>query len=595
MEMLQSFGYGCCLSIGCAMLVSLSFSPALLLSFPTFFEGCAGSVKCCWLPAGIAAMLSDRFEDADVFYSFPEPGKNGAEEPNESSPRYSEKSSLLRTIDETENIRPASGGGGVYGGSGAMQSSSVQRASIESALIGTNSSARSSSEEASIERQTTATTMHEIHHERRTNSIFYSIRHILRFPWNLLVFLAILGGAAGVSSYILNFTTTDSFFFYLPRGSEVALNYQSFTASFGFGYTAPYHFLLTRSAKSPTAVVPDVLSSEAFRFMQGFLKRIVDAPETFYNTPCSVFSGIYAMGGKWTRYEDVVTCAADPLNASCDRDVLGYVTAMVSQDRTAAYTIAITHVDPTGNQGDPFYRRMLDLIAKYQSEVIANATRDKDDAMVLVAEHYAVWIDGVGPSAMDAIKTIYGLFPLICALTGGAVLVIVGVSFRSVMVPLRSVLSIAVTEGVVYGTVVLVFQSPGIFNWTTWAAISSGGAVSWTAPIVAFNVIVGVALDYDIFLITRIVEFVTVEGYTTQDAILHGLCATGSIITAAGIIMGVAFFGLMLSSTPILNLLGFFLVSAVLFDTFVVRTLLVPTAMSLLGEANWWPRKLQQL
>ena len=582
MEMLQSFGYGCCLSIAIALLVSLSFAPSLLLAFPNFFERCVSRMECSCLPVWLVALFNDDITDDSVFYSFPAEGDQGV---IESSPAYSEKSSLLRTVDEHENIKPVAPG--EFGG--------VQRGTMESGRISNNSSSVRSSEETVLTRNST-TTAHEIHHERRTRSIFYAIRHILVFPWNLVVFLVIIGGSLGIASTILDFTTTDSFFCYLPRGSDVAVNYQSFTAAFGFGYTAPYHIIFTMKqdlSPSEVSVTPHVLENVSFSYAQNFLARVVDEKDLFFDTPLSVFSGPYAMGGQWTSFAAVQACLTDPL--TCDRDVAGYLAGMVNSAQTAAYTIAITRIDPTGNDGNPFYRHLLDLIKTYKLEVMKNATAASDDQLMLVAQNYEIFVEGVGPNAMDAITTIYGLFPYIVAASGGAVLLIVGLAFRSVMVPVRSVLSIAVTEGVVFGSVVLVFQSPGIFNWTTWAVLSSAGAVSWTAPIVAFSVIVGVALDYDIFLLTRIVEFVTIDGYTTQDAIVHGLCCTGRVITAAGVIMAVAFFGLMLSSTPILNLLGFFLVVAVLYDTFIVRTLLVPTAMSLLGNVNWWPRQLRQL
>jgi len=79
------------------------------------------------------------------------------------------------------------------------------------------------------------------------------------------------------------------------------------------------------------------------------------------------------------------------------------------------------------------------------------------------------------------------------------------------------------------------------------------------------------------------------EGYNTKDSLILGLFNTGGVITAAGIIMAIAFSGLLFSSIPTWNQLAFYLVFAVLFDTFIVRTTLVPALMSLLYEANWWP------
>jgi len=104
----------------------------------------------------------------------------------------------------------------------------------------------------------------------------------------------------------------------------------------------------------------------------------------------------------------------------------------------------------------------------------------------------------------------------------------------------------------------------------------------------AFSIIVGLGLDYDVFLISRVLEF-RLHGYTNKASIVKGLYKTGHIITAAGIIMAVAFSGLLLSSEIILNQVAFFLVVAVLLDTFVIRTILVPVLLGLSGKHAWWP------
>jgi len=105
---------------------------------------------------------------------------------------------------------------------------------------------------------------------------------------------------------------------------------------------------------------------------------------------------------------------------------------------------------------------------------------------------------------------------------------------------------------------------------------------------------VGIGLDYDIFLLTRIREY-RLMGYSTKDAIALGLSKTGHIITAAGIIMAIAFGGLLFSSIAIITMLSFFMVAAVLFDTFIVRSLVVPAVMGILGDANWWPGQVPKV
>lgn len=119
----------------------------------------------------------------------------------------------------------------------------------------------------------------------------------------------------------------------------------------------------------------------------------------------------------------------------------------------------------------------------------------------------------------------------------------------------------------------------------------NGGELCWLAPVMCFSIIIGLGLDYDVFLISRIYEF-RLAGYVDHAAALKGVYKTGYIITAAGLIMTVAFGGLFASTELLLNQAAFLLVVSVLFDTFVVRTLLVPALFALSGARSWWPAPL---
>ena len=104
------------------------------------------------------------------------------------------------------------------------------------------------------------------------------------------------------------------------------------------------------------------------------------------------------------------------------------------------------------------------------------------------------------------------------------------------------------------------------------------------------NILVGLCLDYDIFLFSRVREYRR-KGYSTTLSIIFGVEHTGYLITYAGIIMAVAFSSLMLSSMILLKEFGVILSCAVLLDTFLMRTTIVPSLLHLFRETNWWPRK----
>ena len=205
-----------------------------------------------------------------------------------------------------------------------------------------------------------------------------------------------------------------------------------------------------------------------------------------------------------------------------------------------------------------------------------------------------VFIQGSASIEYDAVQAVYSAFPTVITITMLVVFLLMGVFFQSIVTPFRSIVSICMTLSFVFGLCVLVFQR-GILNWTqvpSWT--STGGEISWLVPVMAFSIIVGLALDYDVFLISRILEYRTDNGYDHQSSIAAGLHATGGIITAAGVIMAVAFGGLMFSSSPVLYQWSFLLTTAVLLDTFVIRTLVVPIVMGWTGKFSWWPRSLPE-
>jgi uncharacterized membrane protein YdfJ with MMPL/SSD domain len=203
---------------------------------------------------------------------------------------------------------------------------------------------------------------------------------------------------------------------------------------------------------------------------------------------------------------------------------------------------------------------------------------------------YQVYLEGEAAIEYDALEAVYASVPWMITVTSMIVFFILYLFSGSVMVPLRSLCSISLTVFVVFGLLVLVYQD-GIFDWLPWSSIRSRGEISWLAPILAFSVMIGLGLDYDLFVTSRILEFRSL-GFSHDGSIAAGLHHTGKIVTAAGIIMSIAFGGLLFSTSPVLNQWSFLLTCAVLVDTFLVRTILVPIFLQWLGDVSWWPRRL---
>ena len=149
-----------------------------------------------------------------------------------------------------------------------------------------------------------------------------------------------------------------------------------------------------------------------------------------------------------------------------------------------------------------------------------------------------------------------------------------------VLVPLRLLLTVVVT---------IIFVV-GLSVWVYGTLIPVGG-LYWIVPLSCGCLMIGLSLDYDVFLISEIYELRS-AGYSTEAAILRAMGTESATITTAGLIMTVAFSSMLLSVTTVLNQWGLMLVATSLIDTFLVRSVLVPCLMFSFVEYNWWPGRM---
>jgi RND superfamily putative drug exporter len=195
-------------------------------------------------------------------------------------------------------------------------------------------------------------------------------------------------------------------------------------------------------------------------------------------------------------------------------------------------------------------------------------------------KNYTVSLLGGSSIEADAKIAVEDGLGMMIAATMICVFVVTALFLRSVMAPLRSVISILLTLITVYGMDVIVCQG-------------SAGSLSWLTVPMSFSIIVGLGLDYDMFLINRVIEY-RIAGYDHHSSIVGGLAQTGKTITAAGVIMAASFGGLLFSSSPIASQWSFSLTAAVLIDTFVMRSCVVPILMAKTGQYSWYPRELPE-
>ncbi|MFF7143373.1 MMPL family transporter [Streptomyces nodosus] len=198
------------------------------------------------------------------------------------------------------------------------------------------------------------------------------------------------------------------------------------------------------------------------------------------------------------------------------------------------------------------------------------------DAKVLVTGSTAMNID-VSQKLNDA------LVPYLVLVVGLAFLLLI-VVFRSILVPLKAALGFLLSVTAALGAVVAVFQ----WGWLSGLlGVEETGPVMSMMPIFMVGVVFGLAMDYEVFLVTRMRE-AYVHGESPGQAIVTGFRHGARVVTAAAVIMIAVFSGFIGSSEAMIKMIGFGLAIAVLFDAFVVRMALVPAVLALLGRRAWW-------
>jgi RND superfamily putative drug exporter len=171
-------------------------------------------------------------------------------------------------------------------------------------------------------------------------------------------------------------------------------------------------------------------------------------------------------------------------------------------------------------------------------------------------------------------------------------LVLLARAFRSVVLPIKAALLNLLSLAGAFGIVVFIFQDGhGSSLWN----IDATHAITAWIPLMIFAFLFGLSMDYEVFMITRMREAYDETG-STERAIELGLARTGKLVTSAALILMFAF--LVLSSSPGFEIKEFAigLAAGIIFDATVIRALLVPSLMRLLGEANWWmPKRLRSV
>jgi RND superfamily putative drug exporter len=257
---------------------------------------------------------------------------------------------------------------------------------------------------------------------------------------------------------------------------------------------------------------------------------------------------------------------------------VAFVSPPITNDDSAP-TAALWRVIPTTAPQDA---ATTDLVDRLRDDVLPAATTGTG-LDVAVAGGVAVGVDFT-----DYLSE---RLPYFFAAVLGLSFILLMVVFRSLLVPLKAVVMNLLSIGAAYGIVVAVFQ----WGWGGELLDIDGAPIEPFVPMMLFAIVFGLSMDYEVFLLSRVREEWDRTG-DSRTSVADGLASTARVITAAAAIMVVVFGSFLGESDRVVKLFGLGLSMAVLIDATIVRLLLVPATMELLGDRNWWlPRRLNRI
>ena len=268
----------------------------------------------------------------------------------------------------------------------------------------------------------------------------------------------------------------------------------------------------------------------------------------------------------------------DPLRSAIAADS-GIASVSLPDVNVGAGVATMLAVPTTAPQDD----QTLETIERLRSEVFPSVLADSP-ATAHVGGQTASWAD-IGHKVRDRLP----LFIAAVILMSFLLLLFV---FRSILVPVKAALMTLLSLGASYGVLVMVFQ----WGWgMDLIGLETTIPVIPFIPMFMFAVLFGLSMDYEVFLLSRIREEYLRTG-DTQASVIRGIAKSARVITSAALIMICVFLGFVLGEDPATKMMGLGLATAIAIDATIVRMVLVPAAMTLMGKANWWlPAWLERL
>src|SRR3954463_15722569 len=260
---------------------------------------------------------------------------------------------------------------------------------------------------------------------------------------------------------------------------------------------------------------------------------------------------------------------------------------LTSADQAAGVVAAVKGVEGVdGAAAPPSWRRDGQaLVEAIPSDDGSSKAIRGTIARVKAALPAGASLGGVAPEDRDFVHAVYGNFGYVLLFVVLLTYVLLARAFRSLLLPLKAVILNLVSLGAAYGIIVFIFQQ-GHGAQAIWNVPATQSIIPWI-PLMIFAFLYGLSMDYEVFMLTRIREAYDELG-DTKAAIELGLSRTGKLVTSAALVLCLAFFVLSTSPGTDIKQFGIGLAAGVLFDATVIRALLVPALVRLMGRWNWW-------
>jgi RND superfamily putative drug exporter len=244
-------------------------------------------------------------------------------------------------------------------------------------------------------------------------------------------------------------------------------------------------------------------------------------------------------------------------------------------------TVAVVALSVKGSGTDAASERSLEVL---RSDVIPSTVGKLAGAEVAVT--------GTTAGSKDFIDAMKAHAPLVFLFVLSLAFILLLVTFRSIVVPIKAIVLNLLSVGSAYGVLVLVFQDGHGEKLLDFQSV--GGIAPWI-PLFLFVILFGLSMDYHVFIVSRIREAVD-RGMSNDDAVAHGIRSTAGVVTSAALVMVAVFGSFALASDQLAQQIGVGLAVAILIDATIIRAVLLPATMKLLGERNWYlPNSLSSI